>query len=95
MTFEKIVQLQYLQWQRHEREWVSLDPSIKIPNAIEMCTKSLNIEEKYCAFDKFDKPGTACDDAVRILNGFQKILSYRLSENGGLVVNISVPLQIA
>ena len=28
-----------------------------------------NIEEKYRASDKFDRPGTAYDDAVRILNG--------------------------
>ena len=39
-------------------------------------------------FDKFDRPGTAYDDAVSILNGFYKIPLYRLSDDRGSVVYI-------
>ena len=41
-------------------------------------------------FGKFDRPGTAYDDAIWILNGFYKIPSYRLSDNRGSVVYIHV-----
>jgi hypothetical protein len=54
----------------------------------------LILRKSIVFFDNFDRPGTPYDDALRILNGFSKIQSYRLSDNMGFVVNTSIPLQI-